>query len=888
MNTKPLRILGLVFGHVLFWGWNLLFLSLLTLGFAPIVLGDMLVASWVGMIPWSITLPAVFIVTLPLPFMVIGAWKLRSDPGRLLTLFYGVQTPLMVMCLVRIFAIGPLSAPTVLAMAVFGLSTLGLLRTVLHGFEERSAAAQGLRQMAGAASLLVGLWSGTVLGIYAVSLAGGFLQILWEEAWRVDIFQLVEGGFFVTFLLVNTLVMALYPIAMVGISLRAWQVVHRATAARLGAFQAWGVTAATLATAITLFAASSFQPQGAAFELADAALAPEATDADRQAILDREGAVREGLVAARTGPDRLFESDPDGEHVAGLYRDLLPFGAEVVPQVAWTTLMSPFLYHRVRDGWARGARRRSVPVDSQDASKAYAALFDEPMDRAERATLLASAHATWSWEEAQASLLDIGQQRVHLDQQAIDVAPHGDVATVTIHDVYRSRTWSQEEILVSFVLPEGAAVTGLWMGPVDDREAAFAHVLAPRGAAQEVYEAEVSRRVDPALLEQVGPRQYRLRAFPVLPREGEASDVWSITSEGPALHLWLEVVVPRKGDRYPLPEAVEVRNLFWDADTVRADGADRWLPASVPATDGPLAAHSAVVAGWEVTATPAESRHPTPGRTAVLIDGTFSMGQRRAALRQAIDALQDQGPVELWCTREAAVVRCPDFDPDAALFFGSVSVDEQLLDWAPDADRRVVLTDGGSYELGLSRTQEIPGDTPLWLVHLEGLFPAAYGDTVLDELTHTGGGAVGSVEELADRSDPTWVDGWRWAFQPTDAPSTDTPFTAMAGRALVGHLDRSAEEHDLAFFDAVHDVARQADVITQYSSMLVLVNERQLKALADAEARGDRFDREVLTSEVQDMSSVPEPATWLLLGLGGLAVGAGSRRQRAVSPRTAS
>lgn len=62
-----------------------------------------------------------------------------------------------------------------------------------------------------------------------------------------------------------------------------------------------------------------------------------------------------------------------------------------------------------------------------------------------------------------------------------------------------------------------AVLTGVWLGNSPDPNARFPFQVAPRGAAQAVYRNETRVIRDPALLEQIGPRQYRLRIFPILP-----------------------------------------------------------------------------------------------------------------------------------------------------------------------------------------------------------------------------------------------------------------------------------------------------------------------------------------------------------------------------------
>ena len=87
-------------------------------------------------------------------------------------------------------------------------------------------------------------------------------------------------------------------------------------------------------------------------------------------------------------------------------------------------------------------------------------------------------------------------------------------------------------------------------------------------------------------------------------------------------------------------------------------------------------------------------------------------------------------------------------------------------------------------------------------------------------------------------------------------------------------FDKSAAAlEQLDVLDHLHAIAIEQGIVTPYSSMIVLVNNRQEKLLDRLETYDDRFQREhEETGETTQQSpfsvtGVPEPEEWLLLAL---------------------
>lgn len=71
----------------------------------------------------------------------------------------------------------------------------------------------------------------------------------------------------------------------------------------------------------------------------------------------------------------------------------------------------------------------------------------------------------------------------------------------------------------------------------------------------------------------------------------------------------------------------------------------------------------------------------------------------------------------------------------------------------------------------------------------------------------------------------------------------------------------------------LQNAAKEASIVSPYSSMIVLVEDWQKKMLKEAEEKSDRFDRDVETGKELlsspkapfEVSAVPEPEEWALI-----------------------
>jgi putative PEP-CTERM system integral membrane protein len=933
----------------LFWSWNLIFLAFMLFGFGPQILPDMVLAVRTRTIPAAFLVYASLLIAIPLLAVILGLTVLRRSPDRLFTLGYGVEGPLMLMLAVRFFVVREMTPAVTLLLAIGGLGMATLLWQILdRDIDSRGALLTYLRLIGLTLLLAIGLYASLWLAFYVLPVS----IYLWEgisdmlsrfvanfRDFRAAMADLSTGTWrwipfyilgFILLVYTATLFL-LMPIAVLIIYARAWWHGLSATMANYGRARAMALSTAVFALCLLSLVLLSRQPQGQAFAMLET---PPSSPAEAQALLKEEEAIRAGLLNAYLAPQRYFSAVGEVRHVSAMYEYTLNMSPQQAAAVQdlYETVAQPVLYKPVKtaqkDAVSRWVDNQALRQEPLQAAELYEQFFDQTIVEGEREAVVRAARSNWSIDQAQTAWRMVDDREVYLTHQEVNVVENGDWAEVELYEVYLNHTGEQQEVVYYFSLPESAVITGVWLGESPDRDQRFAYRVAPRGAAQATYRNEIRERVDPALVEQIGPRQYRLRAFPVQPTRIErgANASRSTVVEASPLHMWLTWRVMAVDDAWPMPAMAYKRNVFWDDSTNRlANGqpmdvdSDAWLPATLPAAEPiqPQAHRVDFPNGETVIAQPVTAGEiPEPAgalRLVVVLDRSRSMneqaGEVQAALAQLAGLTEGGSEVDVYLTasefrgEEPAVVKLAEVDTENIVYFGGQNAAELLvqfdaLNQGTAYDAIFVLTDGSGYELDDEGLQVPVPEAPVWMVHLGGDYPLGYDDATLEAIQASGGGVAGSVDEAMARFligfeaslDPTTtrdlVDGTLWQTKATAdveseadiqlvTHSPDDDFAALAARRIIlAEMGRQAANlAELETLDQLHAMAIEQGIVTPFSSMIVLVEARQERLLERLENRDDRFEREYEdvgeTAQLPAMSvtGVPEPEEWLLIGL---------------------
>lgn len=935
LNWKEMAAYGL------FWSWNLIFLAFMVLGFAPRMLPQLFSSVSSGVIPVTYLIYAVVLSAIPVATMVLGLTVLSRQPMRLFALGYVVEGPLMLVLAIRFFIIHQATLAVVLVLLVACLGMAAFLWSVLDPDADHRKGLAGYLHLIGLTlMLLTSLYAAIWIAFYAVPILAAVLE--WFGRTLSDLPGFVRGlvntfqdiirqglgwipfmvlGFILV--LYTMTLFVLTPIAVPVLSLRAWRDSLRSLAERQGWLAPLASVALTVVVIGLLFLAFNRQPQGQAFALLEN---PPDTPQKAQSLLSKQNTIRAGLLNAYLAPFRYISAVGEVRHVSDMYANTFNIPKSQALQVErfYDEVAMPLLYKPVGVAKTEGGQDNlAFQTDPQQAAQLYQQFFDTTIVEGERATIVQAVRTTWDSQQAEAAWQAVDDREVHLMRQEINIQEHGDWADVELYEVYENKTTSRQEVIYYFNLPESAALTGVWLGDSPDRDRRSAFQVAPRGAAQAVYRNETRVQQDPALLEQIGPRQYRLRVFPVLPLRvvWDESHTRQLTQDAPPLYMWLTYQTLADGKSWPTPHLAVKRNVYWDANTVRMVNGESvnqsgdqwlpaaWLPASLPASQAIQAeAHRVDFPGERsVVAVPA-GQVQLPGlpaglRLAVVLDRSRSMAEHAEQVAQALSGLKanldPKSKVDVYLTSSPYRGEAPQrtqleaVDPQNILYFGGQNPAELLEQFEAlrngrSYDAILVLTDSGGYELGPSTAEISVPDAPVWMVHMGSAIPLGYDDQTLEAVQASGGGVVGSLDQALSRlamslaeskttgASTSWqrdvVDGYVWTVLPSEQASSafaDVPaeassngFAALAARRyiLAETQRQSGTIIQLDTLDQLQALAKEHGIVTPYSSMIVLVNFRQQLLLDQLSQGSDRYQREYEAIK-NTVPSTPTPLT---------------------------
>ena len=916
-NTRTTRLQDVQYG--LFWSWNLIFLAFMAFGFAPVLLPNTFDAVRTGIIPFSFLVYALVLALIPVACVILGLTVLRRAPSRLFALGYVIEGPLMLILVIRFFVIRQATPGLLYPMALALLGMAAFLWTQLDSYSgNRRPVFEVVRLVGLTLMTLTSLYAAAWIAFYAVPIGAEALRALGNLlAHLPQVLRDVGSGLRTMFiqsplmvplsvlgfilLLFTATLFVLTPIAVPVLTLRAWWRSLSGQVYRLGWVRPTALVCVVIAVSTGIFVLANRQPQGTAFALL---AQPPASQEEARALVNRSSSIRTGLLNAYLAPFRYISSQGGVAHISSMYEGTfrMPSQQAFAVQRLYEGFASPLLYQPV-DPQLIAKSKNPLVDEPQEAARLYQRFFDETITQGERETIVRAVRSTWSPDQAEAAWQAVDDREVHLVRQEVTLQEHGDWADVELHEVYQNQTADLQEVIYYFNLPESAVITGIWLGNSHNKAGAFNFQVAPRGAAQAVYREETRVNRDPALVEQIGPCQYRLRVYPVPQMKMTYDNKRSrtIVEDAPELHMWLAWREMAEPGGWSMPHLALKRNVYWDGETTRLvngkpvnTAADAWVTESVPVVGSTTpGAHRVDLPGNQtVLALPANQvslpKLPESVRLAVVIDRSRSMQAYSDQVTKGLARLQavstPDALVDVYLTASSyrgegpSLVSLNNLDTANILYFGGQNAAELIAQFESLRGERkydavLVLTDGSGYELGKNTVNISVPDTPVWLVHIAGAIPLGYDDQTLEVIQASGGGVTGDVDTALARmavanqssagertASSDLLDGYLWVSLPTQQADSTVPpgaalqthspedgFTALAVRRLIlAEMQRNKGTIDqFETLDYLHSLATKVGIVTPYSSMIVLVEADQQLLLDKLSKLDDRYQREV-------------------------------------------
>ncbi len=612
--------------HVIFWGYNLIYLIFIVL-IVLNILGSTFgtrpslteILTFGGAFPTNLLVMIYGFILTPFITMGLGYFtKLRKEPQNLIKLFFGFEIPLMGLMLIRIIFLREVSPVVWLFFLGIFLSVVGLL---VHMFRPN------IRSKIKLTLLMLSQQIALVVAGYAFLLAFFFLPVivafmlkdsigiryifrgLFDTLFSVGLLQFLLYLFFILIFLLTVSFFTLGPIGAVIVFWSNCRSLYKRLVddfglnySRLARYGASGLYILVIILLSIQVNANSYANIITSYRNAN-------TFEDRQQIakqiIDRQNEIRGGLTSSYLAQYRYLSDEKMNLLQQGYKNELgtSESTAQSIQQL-FNSLALPFIY--------RGAFEEDIKQSSEN----YKELFDNSIQKGELDTILKTLQSTNTQDTLKAGILDASKKTVKLVSRTVKVTSQNDglLATVSVEEEYENiSSRDPQEVYYEFSLPDNAVITELKLGPDLEIGANAADkpvssqtpvsqspqpqssinptptpakidnaVVAPKGAAGTTYERQIFRRTDPALLAQVGPQQYKLRIFPI-PAKGWTLEGRPTTLPQKNQKVRYSYITQVSSQGVPLPSISEQRNVFIDGGTKithSINGKDNYIPTN--------------------------------------------------------------------------------------------------------------------------------------------------------------------------------------------------------------------------------------------------------------------------------------------------------------------